>query len=145
MSDSPELLKPGTGVTDSELQIKLGNLKAENETLKNNYAALLESSTRITNKLREEVREVRSQLAAEQTRFDELREELENAETLRGELQTELSDLKQNSAPASKLDKAQLLISLNRFKDKYKKSNLIYAQMKDLLEMIEKSCDDTSR
>lgn len=34
MSDSPELLKPHTEVTDSQLQIVVGNLKSENEILK---------------------------------------------------------------------------------------------------------------
>ena len=64
MSDSPELLKPNVEVTDSKLQTELGNLKTENEILKADYAKLLESSTHVTNKLRQEVQELRSQLEA---------------------------------------------------------------------------------
>lgn len=54
-----------------------------------------------------------------------------------GELNQQLADLKQNSAPpAPKLDKGHLLDLLNQFLKKYPKSNLTYAQMKVLLEMI---------
>jgi chromosome segregation ATPase len=62
------------------------------------YAALLESSTHVTNKLREEVQEVRSQLEKERAN--------------REEIESELSHLKQNSAPASDLsDKAAKVFS----------------------------------
>jgi septation ring formation regulator EzrA len=64
LSDSPELLKPNVEVTDSKLQTELGNLKTENEILKADYVKLLESSTHVTNKLRQEVQELRSQLEA---------------------------------------------------------------------------------
>jgi len=73
-------------VADHELQTELGNSQAENETLKADYAKLLESSTHITNKLQQEVQELRSQLVAE--RAD------------REEVETELAGLKQNSAIA---------------------------------------------
>lgn len=56
--------------------------------MKADYAKLLESSTAVTNKLREELREVRSLL------------ETERAD--REEVEAELSDLKQNPAPRSK-------------------------------------------
>jgi molecular chaperone GrpE (heat shock protein) len=61
LSNSPKLLKPNVEVTESELQTELGNLKTENETLKADYAKLLESSTHVINKLRQEVQELRSQ------------------------------------------------------------------------------------
>jgi septation ring formation regulator EzrA len=64
LSDSPELLKPNVEVTDSKLQTELGNLKTKNEILKADYVKLLESSTHVTNKLRQEVQELRSQLEA---------------------------------------------------------------------------------
>jgi septal ring factor EnvC (AmiA/AmiB activator) len=96
LSDSPELLKPNAEVTDSELQMAIGNLKAENETLRVDYDALLESSTHVTNKLWQEVQELRSQLEAQKTSWDELREELENSETICGELRSENSDLQKN-------------------------------------------------
>ena len=62
--DSLELPKVDNEVAE-QLQNKLGNLKAENENLRADYAALLESSTHVTNKLRQEVQELRSQLETE--------------------------------------------------------------------------------
>ncbi|MEG4121847.1 hypothetical protein QUA43_30820 [Microcoleus sp. N9_B4] len=145
-------------VTDNELQIELGNLRAENEALsqelakeKDNYgtlvtisqqlnrqqeearadyAKLLESSTHITNKLRQELAEVRSQLATE--RAD------------REEIEAQLSDLKQNSVAASK-DLPEAADLLNQLKAKRKKSRADLADIEAILEMIEKSCDDTSQ
>ncbi len=122
MSDSPELLKPDLEVTDKKLQINLGNLKAENERLQTDYAKLLESSTVVTNKLREEVREVRSQLETERAS--------------REEVKAELSDLKQNSATASK-DLPEAADLLNRLKTKRKKSSAALADIEVILEMIE--------
>ncbi|MEG3845001.1 hypothetical protein QT986_32805, partial [Microcoleus sp. herbarium14] len=106
MSDSPELLKPDTEVTDNELQIDLGNLKAENERLQADYAKLLESSTHVTNKLRQEVHELRSQLERE---HDD-----------REEIEVELSDLRKKSATVSELPEAADL--LNQLKGRRKKS-----------------------
>ena len=122
MSDSPELLKPGTEVIDSELQIKLGNLKVENETLKGNYAALLESSTRITNKLREEVREVRLQL--ERERAD------------REKVEEELSGLKQKSATARELPDADYFLNKLRARLKLK---LTRSDAGKILEILKES------
>lgn len=122
MSDSPELLKPDTKVIDSGLQIELGNLGVENETLKAEYAKLLESSTHITNKLREEVAKVRSQLEAE--RAD------------REEVETELSDLKQNSVLAvAELPEAADL--LNQLKARRKKSKADLVDLEVILEILE--------
>jgi chromosome segregation ATPase len=101
-----------------------GNGQAELEEAKISYKALLDSSTHITNKLREEVRELRSQLATE--RAD------------REEIEAELEDLKQNSATASK-DLPEAADLLNRFKNKYPKSKLTYGEMRALLGMIEES------
>jgi chromosome segregation ATPase len=88
-------------VTDSELQIELSNLKTElsnlateNEKLRADYDALLESSTVVTNKLREEVQEVRSQLETEKTRGEELWEELTDTEQALTEVRTQNSELK---------------------------------------------------
>jgi len=51
-------------------------LRAENELLKTDYSKLLESSTHVTAKLREEVRQLRSQVQAERAKQEELQEEL---------------------------------------------------------------------
>ena len=104
------------------LQNELGNLKDENENLRADYAKLLESSTHITNKLRQEAQELRSQLATE--RAD------------REEIETELSDLKQKSATAGKdfPDAADLL---NQLKAKRKKSKTDLADMEAILEILE--------
>lgn len=126
MSDSPELLKPDAEVTDTELQIELGNLKAENEKLQADYAKLLESSTAVTNKLREELREVRSLL------------ETERAD--REEVEAELSDLKQNSAPASELSEKTLpdaATILSHLRGKRKKTPVTLADIEAILEMME--------
>jgi chromosome segregation ATPase len=148
LSDSPELLKPNAEVTDSELQMAIGNLKAENETLRVDYDALLESSTHVTNKLRQEVQELRSQLEAQKTSWDELREELENSETIREELRSENSDLQktfdklrselaeenQKSATASELPEAADL--LNQLKARRKKSRADLGDVEAILGLL---------
>ncbi len=126
MSDSPELLKPNAEVADSELQTELGNLKAENETLSADYAKLLESSTHITNELRQEVQELRSQLETERVS--------------REEIEAELSKLKQNSAPAATLsgkltpDAATIL---SKLRARRKKSKTDLADLEAILEILE--------
>jgi chromosome segregation ATPase len=73
-------------------------LRQELEEARAKYAKLLESSTHVTNKLREEVQEVRSQLETEKTRGEELWEELEDSEEARENLRSENSDLKKTCA-----------------------------------------------
>jgi chromosome segregation ATPase len=63
---------------------------------KADYDALLESSTVVTNKLREEVRELRSQLETEKTRGEEIWEELSDTEQVLAEVRSENSELKKN-------------------------------------------------
>ncbi|MEG3843737.1 hypothetical protein QT986_26320, partial [Microcoleus sp. herbarium14] len=96
-------------------------LKQELKDTKTSYDALLESSTVVTNKLREEVRELRSQIQAEKARWDELREELDDREETCAELRSELSDLMQESVTASQEfpEPADLL---NQLKGRRKKS-----------------------
>jgi chromosome segregation ATPase len=76
LSDSFELPKPDVEVAESELQNTMGNLQAENEILRADHAKLLESSTQITNKLRQEVQELRSQLETERADREEVEAEL---------------------------------------------------------------------
>ncbi|MEG4203580.1 hypothetical protein QUA20_06590 [Microcoleus sp. Pol7_A1] len=146
--DSLELPKVDNEVVE-RLQNELGNLKAENEKLKADYAALLESSTDVTNKLRNEVREVRSQLVAEEARYKELDDQYEDVEKwwresedkvtsrdmIIAELRSELSDLKQKSAAARDLPEAADL--LNQLKTSRKKSNASLADVELILEMID--------
>ncbi|MEG5032805.1 hypothetical protein [Microcoleus sp. AT3-D2] len=134
LSDSPELLTPDVGVTDKELQSIIGNLQAENETLKADYAKLLESSTQVTNKLRQEVQELRSQLEVEKTRWDELREELDDQEETCAELRSEVSDLKQKSVTVSELPEAADL--LNQLKGQRKKSRADLADINAILGLL---------
>ena len=151
--DSKELLKVDSEVAE-ELQNELSNLKAENEKLRADYAALLESSTVVTNKLREEVQELRSQLETEKTRGEEIWEELsdteqalaevrsENSELKKSceELRSELSDLKQKSAAASK-DLPEAADLLNQLKTKRKKSKSDLGDIETLLEILELDTD----
>jgi DNA repair exonuclease SbcCD ATPase subunit len=109
VGDSVELPKVA-----EELHNELSNLKTENEVLRQeladaraDYAKLLESSTVVTNKLRQEVQELRSELA----------------------------DLKQKSAAARKLPAADNL--LNQLKSKRKKSTASLADVEKILEIIE--------
>lgn len=146
-----ELLNPNAGVTDKGLQNELSNLKAENEKLRADYAALLESSTHVTNKLREEVQELRSQLEQEKTKGEEMWEELSDTEQALAEvraensdlkktcdeLRSELSDLKQKSATASKdlPEAADILKDLRKALGK--KSTASLADVEKILEIIE--------
>jgi chromosome segregation ATPase len=121
LGDSSELPKVDNEVAE-RLQNNLGNLEVENEKLRADYATLLESSTAVTNKLREEVREVRSQL------------ETERAD--REEIETELADLKQKSVTAEK-DLPEAADLLNRLRAKRKNLKMDLADMKVLLEILE--------
>jgi len=142
LGDSEELPKVDNAVAE-ELQNELGNLKTENEKLRADYDALLESSTVITNKLREEVREVRSQLEAEKTRYEELDEEFRELDDQWSDckkeirqLEAELSELKQKSAAASK-DLPEVADVLNQLKARRKKSKTDLADVDAILEILE--------
>jgi chromosome segregation ATPase len=85
-------------VTDNELQIELGNLKTElsnlateNEKLRAGYDALLESSTVVTNNLRQEVQELRSQLETERADRGEVETQLSDREKQITELRSQLA------------------------------------------------------
>ena len=126
MSDSPELLKPNVEVTDEGLQTEIGNLKAQNEKLTADYNARLESSTHVTNKLRQEVQELRSQL------------ETERAD--REGIEAELSELKQNSAPAATLSEKVIpdaATILSQLRARRKKSKTDLADLEAILEILE--------
>jgi chromosome segregation ATPase len=124
-SNSLELPKVDNEVAE-QLQNDLGNLKAENENLRADYAALLESSTHVTNKLRQEVQELRSQL------------ETERAD--RSEIEGELSELKQISAPAATLSEKltpDAATVLSQLRARRKKSKTDLADLQAILEILE--------
>ena len=69
------------------------NLEAEKETLKTDYAALLESSTVVTSKLREEVRKLRSQLETERADREEVEAELADIAQLKKQVKESAAEL----------------------------------------------------
>jgi chromosome segregation ATPase len=152
-SDSLELPKVDNEVAE-QLQNKLGNLKDENESLrqelakeKENYgtlaiisqqlnqqleevkadqAKLLESSTHVINKLRQEVQALRSQLDTERAS--------------REEIEAELSELKQNFAPAATLSEKltpDAATILSQLRARRKKSKTDLADLAAILELLQ--------
>ncbi len=87
---SEELPKIDSKVAE-ELQNKLSNLKTENEKLRVDYDALLESSTVITKKLDQEVQKLRSQLDQERADREEVEAQLSDREKQIEELRSELA------------------------------------------------------
>ncbi len=79
MSDSPELLKPNPEVTDSELQIELGNLRAENESLRQKFAEsqdTIETLNRETEALNEQLATANQAITERDDSMESLRQEL---------------------------------------------------------------------
>ena len=101
-------------------------LRQELEEVRGDYAKLLESSTHVTHKLGQEVQELRSQL------------ETERAD--REEIEVELSELKQNSAPAARLSeklKSDEATILSQLRTRRKKSKADLADLEAILEILE--------
>jgi chromosome segregation ATPase len=152
-SDFLELPKVDNEVAE-QLQNELGNLKDENEALrqelakeKENYGALtiisqqlnqqleevkadrakiLESSTHVTNKLRQEVQELRSQLETERAS--------------REETEAELFELKQNPAPAATVSEKLIpdaATILSQLRAKRKKTKTDLADLEAILELLQ--------
>jgi chromosome segregation ATPase len=162
LSDSPELLKPIAGVTevtDSELQIELGNLKAENENLRQELEVLkqeLAENTRYyTARLNEagatigtfkdkleavqaKKQRLQNDLGNSQAEVIELRSQLEKERALREEVEAELSDLKQKLAPiAIGVELPEAADLLNQLKGRRKKSKVELADVAAILEILE--------
>ena len=79
MSDSPELLKPNPEVTDSELQIEIGNLRAENESLRQKFAEsrdTIETLTRGTEALNEQLATANQAITERNDSIESLKQEL---------------------------------------------------------------------
>jgi DNA repair exonuclease SbcCD ATPase subunit len=154
--DSAELPKVDSEVAE-QLQNDLGNLKAENEKLKQELVDARASCEK-------EISELRSQLVTERASREEAAAKVKDAQAtivaqrgkihnlergyghkptptegiLRrqlGELQAELSDLKQKIVTASELPEAADL--LNQLKSKRKKSTASLADVEKILEILE--------
>ena len=79
MSDSPELLKPNPEVTDSELQIEIGNLRAENESLRQKFAEsqdTIETLNRGTEALNQQLTIANQAITERDDSIESLRQEL---------------------------------------------------------------------
>ena len=79
MSDSPELLKPNPEVIDSELQIELGNLRAENESLRQRFAEsrdTIETLNRGKEALNEQLATANQAITERDDSIESLRQEL---------------------------------------------------------------------
>ena len=157
MSDSPELLKPNAEVTDGELQIEIGDLKAENEILKAQFLALLDSSNALAKELLQQAEMLLVQLETVQADNRRLQRELSNSEAERQEfsqelaqLETEradrkeievkLSGLKQNSAPDATLSEKLIpdaATILSQLRARRKKSKTDLADVEAILEILE--------
>jgi chromosome segregation ATPase len=173
--DSEELPKVDNKVAEelqnelSNLKNELSNLKVENEKLRGDYDALLESSTVVTKKLDQEVQELRSQLETEKSKGEEMWEELsdteqtlvavraENSELkktcaeLRSELVdrekelaaalAEVLDLKQKSAPGVEFPEAAKIY--NQFKAENPKTKTTYKEVVAILARVQAMIEES--
>lgn len=118
------------------VQTDLEALKKELEEVKSDRAKLLESSTVVTNKLREEVREVGSQLATERADREEVERQLSDRESEIAEVRSDLSDLKQKSATASQ-EFPEAADLANRLRGRLPKSKVTPAEVQTILDILE--------
>ncbi len=146
LGDYVELPKVDNAVAE-ELQNELGNLKAENEKLKQelvdartDYAKLLESSTVVTNKLRQELAEVRSQLEQEHADREELQKEF-NELNERHLARVFVAEALQNEKSATTSELPEAADLYNQLKAKRKKSKTELADVEKILEIIGGSDD----
>jgi len=90
LSNSPELLKPNPEVTDSEFQIEISNLRAENEILRQRFAEsrdTIEILTRETEALNEQLATANQAITERDDSIESLRQELtENTRYYTGRL-----------------------------------------------------------
>jgi chromosome segregation ATPase len=152
LSNSPELLKPIAGakeVADSELQIELGNLKAENENLRQKLELLkqeLAENTRYyTVRLSEAgatIGTFKDKLEALQAKKQRLQNDLGNSQVQIAELREQLAagraepEENKKSAPLEK-DLPEAADLLNKLKAKRKKSKTDLADLEAILELLQ--------
>jgi len=160
LSDSPELLKPIAGVTekvtDNQLQIELGNLKAENENLGQKLAESRDTIESLKQELAENTRYYtarlneagatigifKDKLEAVQAKKQRLQNDLGNLQAevieLRLQLAAERTEREENkkSAPVEK-DLPEAADLLNKLKAKRKKSKTDLADLEAILELLQ--------
>jgi chromosome segregation ATPase len=159
LSDSPELLKPIAGVTevtDIQLQIELGNLKAENENLGQKLAESRDTIETLKQELAENTRYYtarlneagatigifKDKLEAVQAKKQRLQNDLGNLQAevieLRLQLAAERTEREENkkSAPVEK-DLPEAADLLNKLKAKRKKSKTDLADLEAILELLQ--------
>jgi len=159
LSDSPELLKPiaeVTEVTDNQLQIELGNLKAENENLGQKLAESRDTIETLKQELAENTRYYtarlneagatigifKDKLEAVQAKKQRLQNDLGNLQAevieLRLQLAAERTEREENkkSAPVEK-DLPSAADLLNKLKAKRKKSKTDLADLEAILELLQ--------
>ena len=171
MSDSLELLKPNPEVTDSELQIEIGNLKAENESLRQRFAEsrdTIETLNRGTEALNEQLATANQAITERDEKIDkleatqpknqrlqndlgnlqaeiiELRSQLETERADRKQIEAKLSELKQNSAPAATLLEKltpDAATILSQLRARRKKSKTDLADLEAILEILGSSAE----
>jgi chromosome segregation ATPase len=168
LSDSPELLKPNPEVIDSELQIEIGNLRAENESWRQRFAesqdtieilnrgtealneqlaaanqAIAERDEKIIDKLeamQPKNQRLQNDLGNLQAEIIELRSQLETERADREKIEAELSELKQNSAPATAHSQKltpDVATILSQLRTRRKKSKTDLADLEMILEILE--------
>ncbi|MFB8798135.1 MAG: hypothetical protein U7126_28785 [Microcoleus sp.] len=118
------------------------------ETVKSDYDALLESSARVTNNLKEEVQRLRSQLDVQKADWSELLADFENSEAVRTDLVLQVQML-QSELGAIRTDRPEIQKSvlavadfpepsdlLNQLRTRRKKSRADLADIEVILELL---------
>jgi chromosome segregation ATPase len=159
LSDSPELLKPIAGVTevtDNQLQIELGNLKAENENLGQKLAESRDTIETLKQELAENTRYYTARLNEAGATIGIFKDKLEVVQAKKQRLQNDLGNLQaevielrlqlaaertereenKKSAPVEK-DLPEAADLLNKLKAKRKKSKTDLADLEAILELLQ--------
>jgi DNA repair exonuclease SbcCD ATPase subunit len=146
LSNFPELLKPSE-VTERDEKIE--SLKQELAENTRYYVARLNEAGATIGTFKDKLEAVQAKkqrlqndLGNSQAEVIELRSQLETERTAREEIEAELSELKQNPAPATTLSEKltpDAATILSHLRAKRKKSPVSLADIEAILEMIEES------
>ena len=144
MSDSPELLKPSE-VTERDEKIE--SLKQELAENTRYYVVRLNDAGATIGTFKDKLEAVQAKkqrlqndLGNSQAEVIELRSQLETERTDREEIEAELSELKQNSAPAATVSEKltpDVPTILSQLRARRKKSKTDLADLEAILEILE--------